>query len=478
MQVTETKSEGLLHEFSIIVPADDIESVVTNRLNEIKKTAKIPGFRPGKVPVKILRKQYGPSIMGEVLERTVGETSQKAMDERELRPVVQPKIEIVKFDEGADLEYTMAIEVMPKVEPMDFSKIELERMVVKADEEEITSALERLANAHKTSEPVEKARKSKSGDFLVIDFVGKVDGEEFAGGKAEDYSLELGSGSFIPGFEDQLTGAKAGDHVEVKVKFPDEYGAEELAGKDAVFDVDVKELREGAPAEIDDELAKKVGMEDLETLKANIREEHEREFKEMARQRMKRSLLDELEENHEFEVPQSLVDNEFEGIWTQFEQHRKQAEEQGSDEDVNEGKTDDELKEDYRGIAVRRVRLGLLLAEIGRMNNIDLNQEDINRAMMAEAQRYPGQEQMVMEYFRNNPEAMHQLRAPMLEDKVVDFIFELAKVTEKDVSIDDLMKEPEEDKPAKKKAAKKAPAKKKATAKKKAPAKKVAKKDE
>ena len=471
MQVTETKSEGLLYEFSITVPADEIETVVTNRLNELKKTAKIPGFRPGKVPVQMLRKQYGPSIMGEVLERTVDETSKKAMDERELRPVVQPKIEIVKFEDGADLEYTMAIEVMPTVEPMDFSKINLERMVVKADEEEITNALDRLANAHKTSEPVAKARKSKEGDFLVIDFVGKVDGEEFTGGKAEDYSLELGSGSFIPGFEDQLTGAKVGDHVEVNVKFPEEYGAEELAGKDAIFDVDVKELREGSPAVIDDELAKKAGIDDLETLKANIREEYEREFNEMARQRMKRTLLDELEDNHEFEVPASLVENEFEGIWAQFEQHRKQAEEEGVKEDVNEGKTDDELKEDYQAIAVRRVRLGLLLAEIGRMNNIDLNQEDLSRAMMQEAQRYPGQEQMVMDYFRNNPEAMHQLRAPILEDKVVDFIFELAKVSEKNVSIEELLKEPEEA-PKKKKAAKKAPGKKKA------PAKKAAKKDD
>ena len=471
MQVTETKSEGLLYEFNITVPADEIETVVTNRLNELKKTAKIPGFRPGKVPVQMLRKQYGPSIMGEVLERTVDKTSKKAMDERELRPVVQPKIEIVKFEDGADLEYTMAIEVMPTVEPMDFSKINLERMVVKADEEEITNALDRLANAHKTSEPVTKARKSKEGDFLVIDFVGKVDGEEFAGGKAEDYSLELGSGSFIPGFEDQLTGAKVGDHVEVNVKFPEEYGAEELAGKDAIFDVDVKELREGSPAVIDDELAKKAGIDDLETLKANIREEHEREFNEMARQRMKRTLLDELEDNHEFEVPASLVENEFEGIWAQFEQHRKQAEEEGVKEDVNEGKTDDELKEDYQAIAVRRVRLGLLLAEIGRMNNIDLNQEDLSRAMMQEAQRYPGQEQMVMDYFRNNPEAMHQLRAPILEDKVVDFIFELAKVSEKNVSIEELLKEPEEA-PKKKKAAKKAPGKKKS------PAKKAARKDD
>jgi trigger factor len=469
MQVTETKNEGLLHEFTITVPAAEIETFVNNRLNELKKTANLPGFRPGKVPVPLLRKQYGPSIMGEVLERTVGETSQKAMEERNLRPVIQPKIEVTKFEDGSDLEYTMALEVMPEIKPMDFSKIKLERMVVKADEEEIDKALERLADAHKTSEPVSGSRKSKSGDITVIDFVGRVDGEEFPGGKAEDYSLELGTGSFIPGFEEQLIGAKAGDHVEVKVSFPKEYGAEELAGKDAVFDVDIKELRETTPGVIDDELAKKVGLEDLETLKTNIRDEHENEFKNMARQRMKRLLLDELEENHEFEIPQTLVENEFEGIWAQFEEHRKQAQEQGSDEDPSEGKTDDELKDDYRGIAERRVRLGLLLAEIGRLNNIDTSQEDLNRAMMVEAQRYQGQEQQVMEYFRNNPEAQQQLRAPLLEDKVVDFIFELAKITDKTTTIDELIKEPEEKAPAKKKAAAK-----KATAKKKAPAKKKA----
>jgi trigger factor len=472
MQVTETKNEGLLHELTITVPAAEIETFVNNRLNKLKKTAKLPGFRPGKVPVSLLRKQYGPSIMGEVLERTVNETSQKAMEERKLRPVIQPKIEIKEFKDGSNLEYTMALEVMPEIKPMDFSKIKLERMVVKADEEEINKALERLASAHKTSEPVTDLRKSKSGDITIIDFVGRVDGQEFPGGKAEDYSLELGTGSFIPGFEDQLIGAKVGDHVEVKVSFPKEYGAEELAGKDAVFDVDIKELRETTPGVIDDELAKKIGLDDLETLKTNIRAEHENEFKNMARQRMKRLLLDELEENHEFEIPQTLADNEFEGIWTQFEEHRNQAKEQGSDEDPSEGKSDDELKEDFRGIAERRVRLGLLLAEIGRLNNIDISQEDLSRAMMSEAQRYQGEEQKVMEYFRNNPEAQQQLKAPLLEDKVVDFIFELAKVTEKTVSIDDLTKEPEEKTTDKKKtAAKKAPAKKNAPAKKKADAK-------
>jgi len=466
MQVTETKNEGLLYEFTITVAAADVSLVVEKRLNELKKTAKLPGFRPGKVPVGILRKQYGPSIMGEVLERTVGETSQKAIEERDLRPIVQPKIEVIKFEDSSDLEYTMSLEVMPDVKPMDFSKIELERMVVVPDEEEINKALERVADAHKTSEPISSSRKSKVGDIVIIDFIGKVDGVEFNGGKAEDYSLELGSNSFIPGFEDQLSGAKAGDQVEVKVKFPNEYASKELAGKDALFDVKVKELRKAIPAVIDDELAKRVGAEDLNSLKISFREEHEREFIKLARMRMKRSLMDQLEKNHHFDVPQTMVDREFDGIWEQFEQHRKQADERGLKEDPSEGKSEEELNEDFRNIAERRVRLGLLLAEIGRLNQIEINQQDVNRAMVTEAQRYPGQEQMVMESFQKNPEAMQQLREPLMEDKVVDFIVELAKVTDKTVSLEELMAEPEGETPVNKKVKKKVKKKKTSTKKK------------
>jgi len=472
MQVTETKTEGLLHEFAIAVDAAEIEKNVTARLAELSKTAKVPGFRPGKVPVALLRKQYGPSVMGEVLERTVNETSQKALQERDLRPALQPKIEITKFEEGTDLEYSMVVEILPAIEPMDFSKINLERLTVRADEKEIDNTLERIAGAHKTSEPIKTKRKSKSGDVLIIDFVGKVDGVEFAGGKADGYSLELGSGSFIPGFEEQLIGANVGDNVAVKVSFPADYGAEDLAGKDAEFSVDVKELRASTPATIDDELAKKVGVDDLKTLKENIREEHEREFKDMSRQRLKRELLDILSDGHSFEVPAGLVESEFDAIWSQFEEHRKQAKDQGQDIDSEDDKSDDELKVEYRDIAQRRVRLGLLLAEIGQANNLNVNQEDLNRAMMAEARRYPGQEQDVLEYFRNTPEALQSLTAPIMEDKVVDFILEIAKVSDKDSSIDELMKLPEpEAGTKKKKASKKAPAKK-------AAAKKTAKKDD
>ncbi len=466
MQVTETKSEGLLHEFTIAVAAEEIEKSVISRLTELSKTVRVPGFRPGKAPVALLRKQYGPSVMGEVLERTVNETSQQAMQERDLQPALRPKIEVIKFEDGSDLEYSMVVETMPVIEPMDFSKISLQRLTVKADDKEIDNTLGRIADAHKTSEPVTTKRKAKNGDVLVIDFVGRVDGEEFAGGKAEGYSLELGSGSFIPGFEEQLVGFQAGDHVDVKVSFPAEYGAEDLAGKDAEFSVDIKELRKSAPAAIDDELAKKVGADDLETLKNNIREEHEREFKDMSRQRIKRELLDVLAEGHSFEVPGGLVDSEFEAIWAQFEEHREHARQHGEDAEAEDDKTDDELKDEYRDIAERRVRLGLLLAEIGKSNNLQVSQEDLNRAMMAEARRFPGQEQDVLEYYRKSPEAMQSLSAPIMEEKVVDFILEIASVSDKDASADELMKQPEpENGKTKKKAAKKSPAKKTTTVK-------------
>ncbi|MDH5747893.1 MAG: trigger factor, partial [Rhodospirillales bacterium] len=411
MQVTETNTEGLKREFKVLVSANEIDEQVNSRLKEMAKTARLPGFRPGKAPVSLLKKKYGPSIMGEVLERTVNETTQKTLSERGLQAAMQPKIEITSFDAGKDLEYTMAVEILPEIKPIDFSKLKLEKLVAKADEKVIDETLERLASANKTSEPVSEKRKSKSGDILVIDFVGRVDGEEFAGGKAEAYALELGSGNFIPGFEDQLIGVSVGDHVDVKVKFPESYGAEQLAGKDATFEVDVKELRKPSPAPIDDDLAKKVGLEKLDQLKDSIREEHEREFSGISRQRLKRTLLDALINEVDFELPQGLLDNEFNAIWAKYDEERTKNPDALDPEDKS--KSDDELKEEFRTISERRVRLGLFLAEIGRTNNLQVTQEDINRALSAEARRYPGQEQAVIDHYRNNPDAMDALTGPI-----------------------------------------------------------------
>jgi trigger factor len=367
----------------------------------------------------------------------------------------------------------LAVEVMPKIEIGDFSKISVVRPVTKIDESEVDKTLDRMAEAYKTATPITKARKSKSGDVIVIDFTGSVDGTEFPGGKAEGYSLELGSNSFIPGFEDQLIGVNVGDDVEVKVAFPAEYGAKELAGKDAVFACKVHAIQESKPSAIDDELAKKAGMENLDALKSAIRDQHNQGFSEISRQKAKRSLLDALNDAYSFDLPQGLVESEYQSIVKAFEQ----AKESGQDvEDMS----DDERESDFRDIAMRRVKLGLLFAEVGRTNDIQVAQDDIQKAIMQEARNYPGQEQMVFKYYQENPQAMQQLSGPVYEEKIVNFILELAKVTEKTVTAEELMAEDEDDKPKKKSAAKKAPAKKAADqaedepAAKKAPAKKAA----
>jgi len=472
MQVTETKSEGLSREFKVALPANEIEEKISHRLKELARTAQMPGFRPGKVPVSVLRKKYGPSVLGEVLERAVNDSSQQALAEKGLRPAMQPQIEITSFEDGGDLEYTIGVELLPEIKPVDFSKIKLERLIPKTDDAAMENTLADIAAAQGDSAAIKDDRETKTGDVLVIDFLGRVGGEEFAGGKAEGYELTLGSGTFIPGFEEQLIGVKVGDKIEVKVKFPDSYGAAELSGKDAVFDVTVNELKETVPSAIDDELAKKVGMENLEALKKSIREEQESEFNEMSRMILKRALLDELSAAHDFEIPEKLLDREFDTIWKQFEEQRKKDKDAGQG---SEEKTDDEHKKDFREIAERRVRLGLLLSEVGRANNVQISQEDVNSQLMAEARRHPGREKEVMEHYKNNPEAMEELSAPLYEEKVVNFILEQASITEKMATKDELIKTMEDEAAGKPKAKAKAGGKLKTKGK--AAEKKAAKKD-
>ena len=449
MQVTETKSEGLSREFKVALPANEIEEKISHRLKELARTAQMPGFRPGKVPVSVLRKKYGPSVLGEVLERAVNDSSQQALAEKGLRPAMQPQIEITSFEDGGDLEYTIGVELLPEIKPVDFSKIKLERLIPKTDDAAMENTLADIAAAQGDSAAIKDDRETKTGDVLVIDFLGQVGGEEFAGGKAEGYELTLGSGTFIPRFEEQLIGVKVGDKIEVKVKFPDSYGAAELSGKDAVFDVTVNELKETVPSAIDDELAKKVGMENLEALKKSIREEQESEFNEMSRMILKRALLDELSAAHDFEIPEKLLDREFDTIWKQFEEQRKKDKDAGQG---SEEKIDDEQKKDFREIAERRVRLGLLLSEVGRANNVQISQEDVNSQLMAEARRHPGREKEVMEHYKNNPEAMEELSAPLYEEKVVNFILEQASITEKTATKDELIKTMEDEAAGKPKA--------------------------
>ena len=318
MQVTETSSEGLSREFTIVVPAADLETKMTGRLTEIGQAVSVPGFRQGKVPLAMLKTRYGESVRGEILEQTIQDSTQSAMTERGLRPAMQPKIEIVTFEDGADLEYKLAVELMPEIELMDFAKLELERPIAEVGDEEIDSSLQRLAESRKTFAAVEDGRGAASGDQVLIDFTGRVDGETFEGGTSSDFALDLGSGTFIPGFEEQLEGVKVGDKIDVKVDFPDDYPAENLKGAAAVFEVDVKEIREAKPTPVDEEFAKGMGLDNLEALRAAIREQIEREYGQVSRARLKRTLLDRLADEHEFDVPPGMSDQEFEAIWEQI----------------------------------------------------------------------------------------------------------------------------------------------------------------
>ncbi|MBX9635039.1 MAG: trigger factor [Magnetospirillum sp.] len=438
MQVTETNADGLKREFKVVVPAAQLETRTEGRLAEIAREVKLPGFRPGKVPMKIVRQKYGASIMGEVLEAAVNEGAGAAIAEKGLKPAMQPKVEITSYAEGKDLEFSVAVEVLPEITPMDFATISLEREKAQAPDEEINETLARIAERHEGSEVVERA--SASGDVVVIDFVGKKDGVAFQGGTGEGYSLKLGSNTFIPGFEDQLIGKTAGEQVVVDVTFPEAYGNEDLAGAPAQFDVTVKEVRAAKPAELDDELAKKLGMDSLDALKQAIKDEISRELDGISRIKLKRKLLDVLAANHDFQVPEGMVEQEFEAIWKQISEDR----EQGRTDPSDEGKDEDTLKADYRILAERRVRLGLLLADVGQKNTVNVTQDDVNKALIEEARRYPGQEHLVFQYYKNNPGALDNLRAPIFEDKVIDFILELAKVADTEISAVDLRKDPEE----------------------------------
>jgi len=440
MQVIKNSSEGLKQHFTVTIPAGTIASEMDNRLAEVGRTVRIPGFRPGKVPMTLLRKKYGPSVMGEVVENAVNNGAQKAIADHELRPALRPEIAITSYKEGGDLEFTVQVEVLPEVEVKDLSGLKLERPVAEVEDSVLTEALERIASRRETTEPAAKTYKAKSGDVVKIDFLGSVDGVPFDGGKAEGYELKLGSNTFIPGFEDQLIGVKQDQKTTVKVTFPADYGADHLAGKDAEFAITVHEVKTVKPAAVDDELAKQLGLEDLAKLKASVKEEIERDYAGMSRAHLKRQLLDVLAEGHSFAVPEGMVTLEFDAIWKQVEEDRKQGRVDPSDE----GKSEDELKTEYRSIAERRVRLGLLLSEIGRKNNVQISQEDLNRAVFTEARNYPGQEHLVIQYYQKNPEAKEALRAPIFEEKVVDFIIELAKVSDRKVSVDELRADPDE----------------------------------
>ncbi len=443
MQVTETASNGLKRELKVVIDAEELNKRLSERLDQIQQTARLKGFRPGKVPVSHLRKVYGRSVMAEVVQNAVAETSQQALTEREERPAYQPEIvlpedkdEIERVITGnADLAFTMSFEVLPQIEVTDFSKMEVERQVADVEEAEIDRGVEQLVEASTAYAAKEGA--AETGDRVTIDFEGKIDGEPFEGGKAEDASVVLGAGRFIPGFEEGLMGVKAGETRTIKTTFPEEYPAAHLAGKEASFDITVKEVAGPVKPEINDEFAKTVGFESVEKLREAVKGKLAGELAAAARMKVKRQLLDAMDEAHRFELPQALVDNEFDMIWRQVTSDLERAGRTFEDEKT----TEEKAKDEYRKLAERRVRLGLVLSEIGTKNEIRVQDEELQRALLERIRQFPGQERQVYEYYQKNPEALAELRAPIYEDKVIDYILELAKVTEKKVSAKELFQD-------------------------------------
>lgn len=447
MQVKETLSEGLKREYEVVVPAADLDQRVNAKLDEIKGRVNIAGFRPGKVPMSHLKRVYGKSVMSEVIQQAVNDSNQKIVDDGKFKLAMEPKVTLAAEDEASvkqlvegksDLAYKVAMEILPKIEFPDFKKIKVTRPVTETTDADVDQALGKIAEANQQFE--EKQGKAEQGDQVIIDFKGSVDGTPFDGGSAENAPLVLGSNTFIPGFEEQLIGVAAGDQKDVKVTFPTDYGADHLAGKDAVFAIHVKKVEKPKKTAIDDDFAKTVGAENLAQLKEQVRDRIARDFKQVSRAKAKRSLLDALDEALQFAAPPSLVEQEFETVWKAVNNDLENRKVTWADEDT----TEEEAKAEYRRIADRRVRLGLAIAELGEKNNITVSEDEMTRAMVEQARQFPGQEQQVWEYFRKNPQAMAGIRAPLFEDKVIDFILELADVNEKQVSRDELLADDEE----------------------------------
>lgn len=479
MQITETTNQGLKRGYKLTIPAKDIDARITSELKKIAPTVRMPGFRPGKVPANLLRKMHGEQLHAQAVQESIRESVDKLMADKKLRPAMQPQVSMKDgYAEGKDAELTVDMEVLPEVEAPDTSGIKIERMTVPVADSEVDEALARIAGGNKSYADAKKGKKAENGDQLIIDFVGRTDGVEFEGGKAEGAALVLGSGMFIPGFEDQLVGVKAGDAKTITVTFPKDYQAKDLAGKDAEFDVTVQSVKTETETKVDEDFAKNLGFDGLDKLRELVRGQLEQELGGLTRTQMKRALLDQLAAGHDFDVPEQMVEAEFQQIWAQLEQEAAQSE----DPEASKKEIEAE-KDDYRRIAVRRVRLGLLLSEIGQANNIQVSGQEMNMLIQQAAQQYRMEDrERFVQFIQQEPMAAAQLRAPLYEDKVVDFLFDKAEITDREVTRQELEAaiEAEEDvssetakKPAKKASAKKAAADKadKPAAKKAAPAK-------
>ena len=451
MEITETLSDGLKREFQVQVPAADLEARVSERLGELKNRVQLRGFRPGKVPVAHLKKIYGKAVMAETIEAVIRELNAKIVSDRGLKLAMEPKVtipedetEVAKIIGGqSDLAYTVALEILPKIELGDFKGLKLEREVAEVTDAQVNEALDKLAEQNRPFAAKGEGAKVEKGDRVVIDFTGMLDGVPFEGGTGGDVGVNVGSGTFIPGFEDQLIGMATGEQRKVKVTFPANYMSAQLAGKEAEFDVTAKSIEAPGTVTADDAFAKSLGLESLDRLKEAVKARLQQEHAALSRQRLKRQLLDKLDEMHKFALPPTLAEDEFKNVWSAVEGDLKAQGRTFTDE----GTTEEKAREEYRGIAERRVRLGLVLAEIGERNKITVTEEEIRRAIVERVRQVPGREQEVWDYYQKNPGAVAGLRAPIYEEKVVDFLLELASVTEKQVSREDLLKDDEDEKP-------------------------------
>ena len=478
MQIVETTNEGLKRAYTVTITAKDIDAKIDAEVKKVAPQVRMPGFRPGKVPANLVRKMHGDALHADVLNTAVRESVDGLIKDKKLRPALQPKVEMTEgYEQGKDAELTVEVEVLPEIEAPAIDGLKLEKLTVPVTDEQMDEALGRLAEGQKSYKDAAKSKKAADGDQLIIDFVGSIDGEKFEGGAAEDAPLVIGSGQFIPGFEEQLTGVKTGDEKTITVTFPEDYPAEHLAGKDAQFEVTVKQVKVEADTKIDDEFAKGLGLEGLDKLKELMKGQIEQEAAGLTRTQMKRQLLDKLAADHDFDVPPTMVEAEFEQIWNQLQQEA--AKEEDPEAAIKEIEAE---KDDYKRIAERRVRLGLLLSEIGQANGVEISQQEMQMLIQQAAQQYRAEDrERFVEYIQNEPMAQAQLRAPLYEDKVVDFLFDKADVTEREVTREELeaaieAEEEAEAEKAKPAAKKKAPAKKAAAKKpaaKKAPAKKA-----
>lgn len=445
MQVTQTLSDGLKREFKIVLPAQDLADRLAAQLEDLKGKVQIKGFRPGKVPASHLRRVYGRSVMGDLIQELVNEGNRRIIEEHKVKLAMQPeivfpedkeKVEAIMEARG-DLEYSVKVEVLPEISVGEFSGIAVTREVAEVPDSEIDEAIQRMASQNKPFSPKADGAKAAKGDRVVIDFIGKIDGVPFEGGTGTDIPVELGSDSFIPGFEDQLVGVKNGDTLVINATFPDNYSAPHLAGKAATFETTVKAVEEPGEVKIDDEFAKGFGLEDLAKLKDAIKGSIVNEWTAVSRRKLKRQLLDALDTQYNFELPPTLVEQEFNGIWQNVEQELKTAGKTFADEDT----TEEQARADYRKIAERRVRLGLVLAEIGEQAKIQITDDELTKGVIERARQFPGQEKLVWDFYSKNPQAMAEIRAPIFEEKVIDHILGTAKVTDKTVSKDELFKE-------------------------------------